>query len=170
MVDNIRVGILTISDRCSAGTSPDLSGPAIRETLPSDAYQVVLYACVPDEKPIIQDTLKRWADECLCDVLLTTGGTGVAQRDVTPEATEKILERRVPAIATHIYLASRDQTPFACLSRGTAGTRGRTMIINLPGSPSGARDGTRALLPVLAHAVALVRGDNTSHGRGDDNA
>lgn len=163
MADVIRVGVLTVSDRCSRGEQPDLSGPAIQGALPPDGFVVSLQAVVPDVRKVIADTLRRWCDEYACDVILTTGGTGFSPRDVTPEATEKILHRQAANLSQFLLLESLKQTPFAALSRALAGTRGQTLIVNLPGSPSGAGDGTRSLLPLLPHAVAVLHGDATDH-------
>lgn len=159
----IRVGVLTVSDRCSAGERDDLSGPAIKDSLPADQFVVALEAIVPDDKKIIAETLKRWADEYECDVILTTGGTGFSPRDVTPEATAKVLEREAPSISQFLLWESLKQTPFAALARGVAGIRGATLIVNLPGSPSGAKDNTASLVPLLPHAVDVLRVRETDH-------
>ena len=159
----IRVGVLTVSDRCHRGEQQDLSGPAIQAALPPEGYVTVLQAVVPDEKKTIADTLRRWCDDFACDVILTTGGTGFSPRDVTPEATEKVLERQAANLGQYLLAEGLKQTPFAALSRGLAGTRGRTLIVNLPGSPAGAGDGTRSLLPLLPHTVAVLRDEATDH-------
>jgi len=161
----IRVGVLTVSDRCSAGEREDLSGPAIKDGLPDDKFVVALEAVVPDDKRVIAETLRRWADEYECDVILTTGGTGFSPRDVTPEATGKVLERDAPNISQFLLWESLKQTPFAALSRGVAGVRGATLIVNLPGSPSGARDNAVSLVPLLPHAVDVLRVRETGHPR-----
>ena len=159
----IRVGVLTVSDRCSQGVREDLSGPAVKESLPAEAFVVALEAVVPDDKKVIGDTLRRWCDEYGCDVILTTGGTGFSPRDVTPEATEKVLDRAAPNISQFLLWEGLKRTPFAALSRGTAGIRGATLIVNLPGSPSGARENTAALVPLLPHAVDVLRVRETEH-------
>lgn len=159
----IRVGVLTVSDRCSAGGREDLSGPAVKDSLPLDKFVVALEAIVPDDKKVIAETLRRWADEYECDVILTTGGTGFSPRDVTPEATGKVLERAAPNISQFLLWESLKQTPFAALSRGVAGVRGATLIVNLPGSPSGAKDNTVSLVPLLPHAVDVLRVRETGH-------
>ncbi len=163
MADLIRVGVLTVSDRCSRGEQEDRSGPAIAEALPPEEFVIALQAVVPDEKRIIGDTLRRWCDEYACDVILTTGGTGLSPRDVTPEATEKVIERPWAGLSQFLLLEGLKQTPFAPLSRGLAGLRGATLIVNLPGSPDGARQGVQSLLPLLPHAVAVLKAEATTH-------
>ena len=162
----IRVGVLTISDRCSRGEREDLSGPAIKSALPPDNFVVALEAVVPDDKKIIAETLRRWCDEYDCAVILTTGGTGFSPRDVTPEATGKVLDRMAPNLSQFLLWEGLKQTPFAALSRGVAGLRGATLIVNLPGSPSGASDGTQSLVPLLPHAVDVMKVQETGHPAG----
>ena len=163
MGDVIRVGVLTISDRSSRGEREDLSGPAIIQALPPEQFMVALQAIVPDEKKIITETLRRWCDEFDCDVILTTGGTGLSPRDVTPEATEKVLERTWGSLTQFLLLEGLKQTPFAPLSRGLAGLRGGTVLVNLPGSPDAARQGTESLRGLLPHAVAVLKSGATTH-------
>ena len=163
MGEVIRVGVLTVSDRCSRGERTDESGPAVKAALPREGFVVALEAIVPDDKRIIAQTLKRWCDDYGCDVILTTGGTGFSPRDVTPEATHKVLERDAPNISQFLLWESLKQTPFAALSRGTAGVRGATLIVNLPGSPAGAKDNTTSLVPLLPHAVDVLRVRETGH-------
>jgi molybdenum cofactor synthesis domain-containing protein len=158
----IRVGILTISDGVDAGRE-DGSGDRIEASAREAGWQVSRRDVVPDDPVRIVDTLVSWCDEDECDLLLTTGGTGLTERDVTPEATGIALEREVPGIAEAIRATGRQSTPFAALGRGVAGTRGRTLIINLPGSPSGVADGLDVLQPIVAHAVQMLRGKDTSH-------
>jgi molybdopterin adenylyltransferase len=158
----IRVGIMTVSDRCSRGEREDISGPEIERNLPSDMYDVFLRVLVPDDEGEIGMQLVAMC-EAGCDVVFTTGGTGFAPRDVTPEATVSILDRNAPGIAEILRAESLKAVPTAALGRGVAGIHEQTLIVNLPGSPSGARDGIRTLLPLLPHAVALLRGESGGH-------
>ncbi len=155
-----RVAILTISDRSSAGVRPDGSGPTawalIEAALPAT---LITTAIVPDEIPAIRAILSLWADALTTDLILTTGGTGLAPRDVTPEATREVIEREVPGIPEAMRVASLAITPFGMLSRMVAGTRGRSLIINLPGSPKAVRENLQVILPVLPHALDKLRGD-----------
>lgn len=152
---------MTISDRCAAGTGEDVSGQVLEEALRAAGYEVVRRAVVPDERALIAEWLREACD--VCDLVLTTGGTGFAPRDVTPEATLDVLERQAPGIAELLRLEGLKRTPFAALSRGVAGIRGRTLIINLPGSPRAVREGLEVLLPLLPHAIALILEQPTSH-------
>jgi molybdopterin adenylyltransferase len=154
----LRVGVLTVSDRASSGEMKDLGGPAIVEAVGSRSWTVEREQIVPDERSIIAATLREWCDSDALDVIFTTGGTGLSPRDVTPEATSEVAERPVPGIAEAIRAASLSQTPMAMLSRGLAVVRGSTIIVNLPGSPRGAAEGTNIVLPVLEHAVATLHG------------
>jgi molybdenum cofactor synthesis domain-containing protein len=154
----VRVGVLTISDKGSAGEREDLSGPAIREMLQAAGATVARTVVIPDERDAITLTLEAWADAGDLDVLLTTGGTGLAPRDVTPEATLAVIEREAPGIAEALRLESLKVTPMAMLSRGVAGIRGKTLIVNLPGSPKAVRECLAVLMPVLEHAVETLRG------------
>ncbi len=155
-----RVAILTISDRSAAGQREDESGNVIREmvTASLDAA-VVAYEVVPDEQPAIEGALRDWADGRKADLVLTTGGTGLAPRDITPEATRAVIERDVPGIPEAMRAASLAKTPFAMLSRMVAGTRGQTLIINLPGSPKAVRENLDVVLPALAHGLDKLLGD-----------
>jgi len=163
MGDVIRVGVLTVSDRCSQGEREDLSGPAVQAALPEEGFVTALYAVVSDDRKVIADTLRRWCDDYSCDVILTTGGTGFGPRDVTPEATQKVLERLAPNLSQYLLSEGLKRSPFAALSRGVAGVRGATVLVNLPGSPSGAREGAEALLPLLPHLVDVLKTRETDH-------
>ena len=155
----MRAGILTVSDRGYRGEYRDLSGPAIRELLTQHLGAVVeLEAVVPDERLIIAGTLKVWSDEVGLDLVLTTGGTGFAPRDVTPEATRDVIEREAPGLAEAMRAASLAITPHAMLSRAVVGIRGQTLIINLPGSPKAVRENLETILPALPHAIELLQG------------
>ncbi len=164
----IRVGVLTISDRASRGEMADRSGPAIGEALRANSesvFAVTLTACIADEVKLISRTLRRWADDGLCDCILTTGGTGLAERDVTPEATERVLDQTLPYVAMYLALEGVKTVPTAVLSRGVAGARGPTLIVNLPGSPNGAASGAGLLAPIIPHAVAMLQGrGQADHG------
>jgi molybdopterin adenylyltransferase len=161
----IRIGILTVSDRGARGEYRDLSGPAIRQiiadqlsALTSSPVAVELETIVPDEQMVIADTLVTWADEAGLDLILTTGGTGFAPRDVTPEATRDVIHREAPGLAEAMRAASLAITPHAMLSRAVAGIRGRTLIVNLPGSPKAVRENLDTILPALPHAIELLQG------------
>jgi molybdenum cofactor synthesis domain-containing protein len=156
----IRVGVLTVSDRAARGETEDASGPLlenlVRERLRA---MVVVTSIVPDERHVIEELLRRWADEADVDLILTTGGTGFAPRDVTPEATRAVIEREAPGFAEAMRAASLAVTPHAMLSRSVAGIRGRTLIVNLPGSPKAARENLETILPAVPHAVELLQAD-----------
>ncbi len=154
-----RVGILTVSDRSSAGSRSDASGPALESRLAGAGLTVSISAVVPDEVQRIREVLIQWADMEALDLILTTGGTGVSPRDVTPEATTEVLTRLIPGMAEVMRAVSMGKTPHAMISRAVAGVRGRTLIINLPGSPKGAIENLEAVLPAIPHAIAKIQGD-----------
>ena len=154
----IRAGILTVSDKGSRGQRVDTSGAAIREMLAEVGAVVQQYAVVPDEVEEIAAHLRLWSDDDSCDLILTTGGTGLSPRDVTPEATLSVVARLVPGMAEAIRQEGLRHTPRAMLSRAVAGVRGNTLIINLPGSEKAVRESLAFLLPVLEHAVETVKG------------
>ncbi len=154
-------GVLTVSDSAARGDRRDESGPAIRRLLEQHGYNVLLHKTVPDEVQDVRDILIKWIDKTSLDIIITTGGTGLSPRDITPEATKSVIEREVPGIAEAIRIRGLDSTPRAVLSRGVAGVRGKTLIINLPGSPSAVVQGMEVILPVLKHALDKIKGDPT---------
>lgn len=153
----MRVAILTVSDRSARGEREDLSGPALRALVEARGWQVTQTAVVADDREAVRAILCRWCDEDLAEVALTTGGTGFAPRDVTPEATQQAIEREAPGLAEAMRAGSLAVTPHGMLSRGVAGIRRRSLIINLPGSPRAACESLQTILPVLEHAVDLLR-------------
>ncbi len=157
IIPTLRVAILTVSDKGSTGEREDLSGPALAEALEGKA-QVLIQEIVPDEFEEIRAKLLSYCDQEL-DLVFTTGGTGFAPRDVTPEATQAVVERQTPGITEAIRAKSMEITPMAMLSRATAGIHGKTLIINLPGSPKAAVECLEVFLPVMNHAVETLRGD-----------
>jgi molybdenum cofactor synthesis domain-containing protein len=155
----IRAGVLTVSDRGYTGEYRDLSGPLIRELLTEQLGALVeVESIVPDERAVIADTLIHWADGMGLDLVLTTGGTGFAPRDVTPEATLDVIEREAPGLAEAMRAASLRVTPHAMLSRAVTGIRGGTLIVNLPGSPKAVRENLETVLAALPHAIELLQG------------
>ena len=159
----ISFGILTVSDKGWRGQRRDESGLAIREGLSALKGQVAKYEVVPDETDVIARQLTEWADEGDIDVILTTGGTGLGPRDVTPEATLGVVDRLVPGLAEAMRAGTLAKTPFAMLSRAVAGVRGRCLIINLPGSPKAVRECLEVVLAVIPHAVEIITGKVTEH-------
>jgi molybdenum cofactor synthesis domain-containing protein len=163
----ITVGILTISDRGARGEYEDKSGPLIQEMVTGRLEaSLAKYEIVPDEIELIKNTLINWADEMGLDLILTTGGTGFAPRDVTPEATKAVIEREAPGLAEAMRAESLKVTPHAMLSRAVAGVRGRTLIVNLPGSPRAVRENLETILPALPHGIELLQelaGANQRH-------
>jgi molybdopterin adenylyltransferase len=156
----VKAAVLTVSDGVAEGSRDDESGEVLAALLAEEGYDVERRV-VPDDRDGIAEAIAELAEEAA--VVLTTGGTGVAPRDVTPEATAEVLERAAPGIAEALRADSLAKTPHALLSRGVAGVRGRALIVNLPGSPGGCRDGFEVLRPALGHAVSLLAGEPTAH-------
>jgi len=155
----VKAGILTLSDKGARGERTDLSGPALTEWLRPRGVETAAYEMIPDDLEQIADKLAEWADGGNLDIILTTGGTGVSPRDVTPEATLKILEKVIPGLGELMRFKSLAKTPAAAISRAVAGVRGQTLIVNLPGSPKGAVENLEAIWDAVPHAVAKIQGD-----------
>jgi len=162
-MEPIQAGVVTVSDKGYAGEREDASGPLLADLLRQMGAQVVRQAIVPDEREQIERVLVELADEAHLDLVLTTGGTGPAPRDVTPEATRAVMEREMPGLAEVLRFAGYSRTPLAVISRGVAGIRGGTLIVNLPGSPRAVREGMETLSPILPHAIKMLRGVDTEH-------
>lgn len=169
MTDQPRVGILTISDRSARGERSDASGPLIRSmVIERLKWDVAIEQIVPDERSIIRDTLIAWCDDLRLNLILTTGGTGFAPRDVTPEATRDVIEREAPGLSEAMRADSLQKTPHAMLSRAVCGLRGHALIVNLPGSPKAVRENLETILPAIPHAIDLLRDapdTEAGHGR-----
>jgi molybdopterin adenylyltransferase len=157
---SISVGIITVSDRCAKGEQEDKSGAVLKELCKD--WKLLAYQIVPDEQHQIEQTLKKLADETGCQLIFTTGGTGFAPRDVTPEATRAVIQKEAPGLCEAMRSATLKHTKFAILSRAVAGIRNHTLIINLPGSPKGVEECFAVIRPVLPHALNLLAG-NTKH-------
>jgi molybdopterin adenylyltransferase len=163
----IQVGILTISDKGSKGQRQDKSGEVMRDGVARMQGAVVKYEIVPDEAEVIAAKLAEWSDSGTMDLILTTGGTGLSKRDVTPEATLSIIDRSIPGIAEAMRAKSLEKTPTAMLSRAVAGQRGNCLIVNMPGSPRAVQECLDVILPALPHAVEIIKGEVTEHSLPD---
>lgn len=162
----ISVGILIVSDRCSRGEAEDRTSPLIREWVVEELRgQVKVHAVIPDERDQIRDTLVSWSDEERLDLIITSGGTGFAPRDVTPEGTRQAIEREVPGLAEAMRQEGMKKTPHAMLSRGIVGIRGQTLIVNMPGSPKAVREGLGVILPALPHGIEILKGEHGANQR-----
>jgi molybdenum cofactor synthesis domain-containing protein len=160
----MKSAVVTVSDRSARGEREDLSGKVLQERLRATGAEVAAYRVIPDEQALISAVLVELSDELSVDLILTTGGTGPAPRDVTPEATQAVLDREMPGLAELLRSEGRRHTPFAVLSRGRAGIRGRTLVVNLPGSPKAVEESWEMLAPLLPVVVALVRGEAAGDG------
>jgi molybdopterin adenylyltransferase len=159
MADRVHAGVLTISDKGSQGKRIDESGEVVHTMLAERGYAILQQAVIPDELERIADTLTQWVDMHHLSLIVTSGGTGLTPRDVTPQATKKVIDYEVPGMAEAMRAASMKRTPHAMLSRAVVGVRKRSLIINLPGSPGGARDNLAVILPALDHALSKLAGD-----------
>jgi molybdenum cofactor synthesis domain-containing protein len=164
----IRAAVVTISDKGYMGQREDASGPLLADLLREMGAEVVRRGIVPDEREEIIRLLIALADEMEVDLVMTTGGTGVTPRDVTPEATKAIIEREMPGLAEVLRFEGYRQTPLAVISRGVAGIRGRTLVVNLPGNPKAVREGMETLSPILPHAIQMIRGEDTEHNHPEE--
>jgi len=155
----IRAGVLTLSDKGAKGQRTDSSGKIIQEILNQAGIDIAVYDIIPDDKVLIEDVLIKWCDDLHLNLVVTTGGTGLSPRDVTPEATMSVINKRIPGIEEVMRMESLKKTPHAMLSRAVAGARNETLIINLPGSPNAVRDCLGVIIDALGHAVAKLGGD-----------
>ncbi len=160
----MRAAVITVSDSCFRGERVDVSGPAVAELLQTNDFRVISHLVVPDDEREIEDALRQQCE--VADLVVTTGGTGIAPRDVTPEATRAVCDRLLDGFAELMRSEGRKQTPFASLSRAVAGARGRSLIVNLPGSPRGARSSLETVLPLIPHALELLQGVTAHHDEG----
>lgn len=158
--EGLVAAVITVSDSCASGDRVDLSGPAVAELLRKKNFSVIGTEVVPDEQPAIQTAIAYWVQEA--QLVVTTGGTGIAVRDVTPEATRTVCERLLEGVAERMRFEGAKKTPLAALSRGVCGVRGKSVILNLPGSPTGAVDSLESVVDLLPHALQLL-GGNTQH-------
>jgi len=155
----IKTAILTISDKGSKGERIDTTGPSLREALPDDQYVIEYYKIIPDDVELIAEQLRYLCDELKVNLVLTNGGTGFSRRDVTPEATMQVIQKLVPGISEVMRMKSLEITPKATLSRAVSGIRNNTLIINLPGSPKGAVENLKIVLPALGHGIDILLGN-----------
>jgi molybdopterin adenylyltransferase len=158
---NLTAAVMTVSDSCASGQRADVSGPAVVEILKQDGFSILATLIIADDQPAIEQALERLASEVR--LIVTTGGTGISARDVTPEATHAVCDRLLEGVAEVMRFEGRKTTPFAALSRGVCGVRGKSLILNLPGSPAGAVESLQAVVDLLPHAIELL-GGNTHHG------
>jgi len=163
MMNTIRAAVVTISDKGYTGQRDDVSGPVLADLVREMGAEVVRRTIVPDERDEIVRLMVSLTDELGVDLVLTTGGTGVTPRDVTPEATRAVIDREMPGLAEVLRFEGYRQTPLAVISRGVAGIRGQTLIVNLPGSPNAVHEGMETLSPILPHAIQMIRGEDTEH-------
>jgi len=157
----ITAGVITLSDKGSRGERVDLSGPEVTRMLKEIGIETTCYEVVPDEADVIERKLVEFVDDRRLDLVVTTGGTGVSPRDVTPDATLKVIDREIPGMAEAMRRESMLKTPHAMISRAVAGIRKTTLIINLPGSPKGVRENLAVILPALKHAIEKIKGDQS---------
>jgi molybdenum cofactor synthesis domain-containing protein len=158
----IRVGILVISDKASRGERKDESGPIMKEMIKKLPAEVSKYKIIPDEKDQIKESLINWVDKLKLDLILTSGGTGIGARDITPGATKEVIEKEVPGFVEAMRIKGLEKTPFSMLSRAIVGTRKKSLIVNLPGSPKAVKENLEVVLPALKHGIEILKGD-TSH-------
>lgn len=162
-MSDFTVAVLTISDKGYAGDREDVSGPELANLARQMGAEVLRQSIVPDEREEIVRQLVLLSDELEVDLVLTTGGTGVTPRDVTPESTRGVIDREIPGLAEVLRFEGYQRTPLAVISRGVAGTRGRTLIVNLPGNPNAVREGMETLAGILPHTIQMIRGEHTEH-------
>ncbi len=165
MLEDLKFAILTISDKGYKKEREDKSGPTLKEIVIKNNGKVTILKIIPDDKKLIEAELKEIADKGKADVILTTGGTGFSLRDVTPEATKAVIERETPGLVEAMRVTSLKITPLAMLSRAVAGIRKKTLIVNLPGSPKGAKENFEVILPVLKHGIEILKGQLSECGR-----
>ncbi len=158
-----KVGILTLSDKGAKGEREDISGKVIRELMEKIDGKVEKYDIIPDDRRLIENYLVQYVDQDKLDLIVTTGGTGLSDRDVTPEATMAVIDKEIPGMAEEMRKLSREKTPFAMLSRAVVGTRNHSIIVNLPGSPKGVRENLEAIIDVIPHALEILQGKMGEH-------